>query len=106
MAMSFAAGAKAEICRMIPQRKCCALAQCFGILLFGNSFSADVRFTTPSLKSSTFITPCVHIENNFDFTKEEQVPFDNPLDDPYENILFAKPVPIKPEESETEEVTE
>lgn len=49
MAMSFAAGAKAEICRMIPQRKCCALAQCFGILLFGNSFSADgIRIITES----------------------------------------------------------
>ncbi len=49
MAISFSAGAKAEICRVIPQKKCCALAQCFGILLFCNSFGADgVRIITES----------------------------------------------------------
>ena len=49
MAMSFAGGAKAEICRVLPQKKCCALAQCFGILLFCNHFSADgIRIITES----------------------------------------------------------
>lgn len=49
MAISFSAGAKAEICRTIPHRECCALAQCFGILLFGNCFSADgIRIITES----------------------------------------------------------
>ncbi|MBQ4600398.1 MAG: DNA-binding protein WhiA [Oscillospiraceae bacterium] len=47
--MSFSAGAKAEICRSLPQKKCCALAQCFGILLFCNSFGSDgVRIITES----------------------------------------------------------
>lgn len=41
MAISFSAGAKAEVCRVLPTRDCCALAECFGILLFCNSFSAD-----------------------------------------------------------------
>ncbi len=49
MAISFSAGAKAEICRSFPQKHCCALAQCFGILLFCNNFSADsVRIITES----------------------------------------------------------
>ena len=41
MAVSFSAGAKGEICRIMPNRDCCALAECFGILLFCNSFTAD-----------------------------------------------------------------
>ena len=39
MAISFSGSAKAEMCRSFPQKKCCALAECFGILLFCNSFS-------------------------------------------------------------------
>ena len=49
MALSFSASAKAEICRNIPNRQCCALAQCFGILLFCNSFYAqNIRIITES----------------------------------------------------------
>ena len=49
MGMSFAASAKTEICRIQPQKHCCALAQCFGILLFANSFTADnIRIITES----------------------------------------------------------
>ena len=47
MAVSFSANAKAEICKSIPKRQCCALAQCFGVLLFCNSFGADgIRIVT------------------------------------------------------------
>ena len=49
MAVSFSSTAKAEICRVLPQKKCCALAQCFGILLFCNSFGAKgIRIITES----------------------------------------------------------
>ena len=49
MALSFSAAAKAEICRNTPARHCCALAQCFGILLFCNSFTAQsIRIITES----------------------------------------------------------
>lgn len=49
MAISFSSAAKAEICRALPQKKCCALAECFGILLFCNSFGADgIRIITES----------------------------------------------------------
>lgn len=47
--MSFSAGVKAEMCRSFPQRRCCALAECFGVLLFCNSFGADgIRIITES----------------------------------------------------------
>ncbi len=49
MASSFSAGAKAELCRSFPQKHCCALAECFGILLFCNSFGSDgIRIITES----------------------------------------------------------
>ena len=49
MAISFSGSAKAEVCRIFPQKKCCALAQCFGILLYCNSFGADgIRIITES----------------------------------------------------------
>ena len=49
MAISFSASVKAEICKVNMQRSCCALAECFGILLFCNSFSAGlIRIITES----------------------------------------------------------
>ena len=49
MAVSFSGAAKAEVCRVQLQKSCCALAQCFGVLLFCNSFGADgIRIITES----------------------------------------------------------
>ena len=49
MSVSFSAAAKAEICRNIPTKKCCALAECFGILLYCNTFTSDtIRIVTES----------------------------------------------------------
>ncbi len=49
MAISFSSAAKSEVCRNLPQKECCALAQCFGILLFCNSFGAGgIRIITES----------------------------------------------------------
>ena len=49
MAVSFSASVKAELCRSFPQRRCCALAECFGVLLFCNSFSYEaIRIITES----------------------------------------------------------
>lgn len=47
--MSFSASAKAEICKIIPAKSCCALAECFGILLYCNHFGFDgIRIITES----------------------------------------------------------
>ena len=41
LAISFSGNAKAEICRVFPQKRCCAVAQMYGILLFCNHFTAQ-----------------------------------------------------------------
>lgn len=57
MAVSFSSAAKAEICRSLPQKYCCALAQCFGILLFCNSFgSGGIKIITES-REFAYILP-------------------------------------------------
>ena len=49
MAVSYAGSVKKEICKNIPNRACCAVAECFGILLFCNSFgSSGIRIVTES----------------------------------------------------------
>ena len=49
MTLTFSGNAKAELCRSLPQNHCCALAECFGILLFCNSFSSEsVKIITES----------------------------------------------------------
>lgn len=57
MVTSYSAAAKAEICRNIPSKNCCALAECFGVLLFCNSFDHDcVRIITES-REFAYILP-------------------------------------------------
>ena len=47
--MSFAGDVKNELCRGALNRKCCAQAECYGILLYCNTFSpAEVRIITES----------------------------------------------------------
>lgn len=46
---SFSAAAKAEMCQVFPQKHCCLLAECFGILLFCNSFRQNgIKIITES----------------------------------------------------------
>ncbi len=57
MNLSFSAAAKAEMCRNIPQKQCCALAECFGILLYCNSFGTEgIRIVTES-REFAYILP-------------------------------------------------
>ena len=57
MAVSFSAAAKAEVCRILPQKECCAQAECFGILLFCNSFQVDgIKIITES-REFAYILP-------------------------------------------------
>ena len=47
--MSFAGEVKTELCRASYTRKCCAQAECYGILLYSNTFSQqEVRIITES----------------------------------------------------------
>ena len=75
MAVSFSATAKAEICRVFPQKRCCALAQCFGILLFCNSFGADgIRIITESREFAQILPKLFKkaFSVNFDIVPEEE----------------------------------
>ena len=57
MAVSFSAAAKAEVCRSLPHNHCCALAECFGILLFCNSFQSEgIKIITES-REFAYILP-------------------------------------------------
>ena len=56
MAVSFSGNAKAEMAKAFPQKNCCALAQCFGILLFCNSFHSDsIRIITESREFASIL---------------------------------------------------
>ncbi|MBQ3556515.1 MAG: DNA-binding protein WhiA [Oscillospiraceae bacterium] len=46
--MSFASDVKAELCRSGLNKKCCAQAEAYGVLLFCNQFSSQVRIVTES----------------------------------------------------------
>lgn len=55
--VSFSAAAKAEMCRVVPHKRCCAQAECFGILLFCNSFQYDgIKIITES-REFAYILP-------------------------------------------------
>ena len=73
MAISFSGAAKAEICRNIPAKRCCAQAECFGILLFCNSFGGDgIRIVTESREFAQVLPKL--------FKKAFSVTFDNVKD--------------------------
>ena len=76
MAISFSGSAKAEICRNFPQKKCCAVAQSFGILLFCNSFNQDgIRIITESRELSQILPKL--FKKAFNITFDQQPEPDN-----------------------------
>ena len=45
--MSYSYNTKAELCRLTPESNCCAVSECYGMLLFGNTFSMrEIRIVT------------------------------------------------------------
>lgn len=68
MAVSFSSAAKAEVCRILPQKHCCALAECFGILLYCNSFQADgIKIITESREFAYILPKLFKKAFNLDF---------------------------------------
>lgn len=67
MAASFSSASKAEACRSLPSKRCCALAECYGILLFCNSFTAEgIKIITES-REFAYILPKL-FKKAFDLT--------------------------------------
>ena len=58
------------------------------------------------IKTPEFNNTLENNQNNLEINTSQKENFDNPFDDPYENILFAKPDPIKPEEDNNDDVKE
>ena len=70
MTVSFSSAAKAEVCKYVPIKRCCALAECFGILLYCNSFQFDgIKIITES-REFAYILPKL-------FKKAFDIPFDS-----------------------------
>ena len=68
MSVSFSASAKAELCRVIPNKRCCALAEIFGILLFCNSFSGSgIKIITESRQFGQLLPKLFKKAFNFGF---------------------------------------
>ena len=68
MAVSFSAAAKAEVCRILPQKHCCALAESYGILLFCNSFTSDgIKIITESREFAYILPRLFKKAFNLDF---------------------------------------
>ena len=45
--MSYASEVREELCRSLPEKQCCRLAECYGILLYCNTFSKrEIRIIT------------------------------------------------------------
>ena len=45
--MSYSYNTKTEICRIMPENDCCIIAECYGMLLFGNTFTTrEIRIIT------------------------------------------------------------
>lgn len=77
MAISFSGATKAELCRCFPQKHCCDLAQCFGILLFCNSFGfAGLRIITESREFSQLLPKLFKkaFDVTFDILPEADLP--------------------------------
>ena len=57
MTVSFSSAAKAEVCKYMPSKRCCAVAECFGILLYCNSFQFEgIKIITES-REFAYILP-------------------------------------------------
>ena len=68
MAISFSSAARAEICRELPHKHCCAKAECFGILLFCNSFQDDgIKIITESREFACILPKLFKKAFNLDF---------------------------------------
>ncbi len=77
MTLSFSANAKAEMCRIVPSKRCCALAECFGIALFCNSFGPEgLRIITESREFAQLLPKLFRkaFDLSFDILPEENAP--------------------------------
>lgn len=72
--MSFSAEVKKELCRNLPGQACCVRAQCYGILLFCNTFTAgNVRIVTESRDFASLLPKLFRAAFGFGFDGEPEI---------------------------------
>ena len=68
--MSFSGEAKAEMCRVKPQRECCVAAEIYGSLIFANTFDCgEIRLSTENAKFSERIQGLIQRQFGLGFDK-------------------------------------
>ena len=75
--MSFSSDTKSEICREYPSSKCCAVSQCYGIMLYCNTFSlSEIRIVTENRAFASLLPKLFRraFGLSFDILGESRVP--------------------------------
>lgn len=71
--MSFASDVKQELCKAQINRKCCAMAECYGVLLFCNTFSSElIRIVTESTDFAARLPKLFRKAFGFGFDREPE----------------------------------
>jgi hypothetical protein len=66
--MSFASEVREELCRVVPEHRCCRAAECYGILLYCNTFSKDeVKIVTENRSFAELLPRLFHRTFGLDF---------------------------------------
>ena len=82
--MSFSSSVKAELCRAAVSRRCCALAESYGVLLFCNTFSEQlIRIVTESRDFAQRLPQLFRRAFNLSFDEQPQ------LDDARGKLVFS-----------------
>jgi hypothetical protein len=66
--MSFASEVREELCRILPEHRCCRAAECYGILLYCNTFSKDeIKIVTENRSFAELLPRLFHRTFGLDF---------------------------------------
>ena len=70
--MSFSSDVKTELCRQPVTERCCAVAECYGILMYGNTFSNSmIKIITESRPFAKRVTKLFKMAFGFSFHPQE-----------------------------------
>lgn len=85
---SFSWQVKSEICKTFPTQKCCAVAECYGILLFCNTFSSEqIRIVTEHSDFAQRLPKLFRRSFNLEF---DERPTEEPENGKYTFVLAQK----------------
>lgn len=102
--MSFSSNVKAELCRAEVHKRCCALAECLGVLLYCNTFSPEqIRIVTESANFAVRLPRLFHraFDVSFDVMPQNPAAGKNVfmLTDPQKIAAVYRAIGTEPENS-------